>query len=165
MMSAAMPDLDELVSALTSSWNAIRARHDEVPPVVMVVGSDRRKAKLPCLGGFVAGRWSPVHAREPPRVQALREEFDAAVARGDLVAALGASGETLLIRALQLSADATRILDEVFITDLGLSGSSADVLGILLPLTRSPTVARSRTPPARGATTTPASERSPTKSG
>jgi hypothetical protein len=131
-----MLDLDELVSALASAWDAIRARHDDVPPVVLVVGSHRREAKLPCLGGFVAGRWSPVHAREPPRLQALREEFDAAAVRGDLVAAMGASGEALLIRALQLSADATRFLDEVFITDRGLSGSSADVLGILVPWRR-----------------------------
>lgn len=123
--------MDELLRALTRAWDAIRARHDEVPPVVLAVGSHRRTAQLPCLGGFVPGRWSPAHAREPPQLQALREEFDDAIACGDLVAALGASGEMVLVRALQLSADAGRFLDEVFITDRGLSGSSAEVLGIL----------------------------------
>ncbi len=104
-----MPDLDDLLTALTRSWDAIRARHEEVPPVVLVVGSHRREAKLPCLGGFVTARWSPAHAGEPPELQALREEFDDAIARGDLVAALAASSEMLLRRAMQLSADATRI--------------------------------------------------------
>jgi hypothetical protein len=131
-----MPDLDELVTALTRSWDAIRARHEEVPPVVLAVGSHGREAKLPCLGGFVTARWSPADARDPPELQTLREEFDDAIARGDLVAALAASSEMLLRRAMQLSADATRIMDEVFITDRGLSGSSADVLGILLPWRR-----------------------------
>jgi hypothetical protein len=128
--------MHELVTALARSWDAIKARHDEVPPVVLAVGSHGRKAKLSCLGGFVPGRWSPAHASESPELQALHEEFDDAVACGDLIAAIRASGEAVLISALQLSADAARVLDEVFITDRGLSGSSADVLGILLPWRR-----------------------------
>lgn len=77
-------------------------------------------------------RRSPTHAHQPPQLQALREEFDDAIARGDLIAAIRASGEAILIGALQLSADANRWLDEVFLTDDGLCGSAADVLGTLL---------------------------------
>jgi hypothetical protein len=133
MLTAAEVDLDgEVAAALARSWDAIRARHDEVPPVMLAVVSHRCRARKRCLGAFVPARWLPTHAYEPPELQVLREEFDDAIARGDLVAAMGASGEAVLIGALQLSADASRWLDEVFLTDDGLCGSAADVLGTLL---------------------------------
>jgi hypothetical protein len=47
-----------LVAALEAAWAAIRARHPQVPEVVLVVaaGSDRRARGL-TLGHFAAGRW------------------------------------------------------------------------------------------------------------
>jgi hypothetical protein len=78
------------------SWDAIRARHDEVPLVILAVVSHRCTARKRCLGGFVPARWSPTHEQEPPQLQALCEEFDDSIGRGDLVAALGASGEAIL---------------------------------------------------------------------
>jgi hypothetical protein len=47
-----------LVAALETAWAAIRARHPQVPKVVLIVaaGSDRRAGRL-TLGHFAAGRW------------------------------------------------------------------------------------------------------------
>lgn len=47
-----------LVRALERSWEAIRARHPEVPPAVMITGagSGRRRDELR-LGHFAADRW------------------------------------------------------------------------------------------------------------
>jgi hypothetical protein len=125
--------MDELVTALASSWDAIRARHEEVPPVILAVGSHPRKAKLPCMGGFVTARWSPGHAGEPPALQALREQFDDAIARGDLVRALGASSEVLLIRAMLTLRRRDAVPGRGVHHRPWPVRSSADVLGILLP--------------------------------
>lgn len=121
-----------LVTVLACAWQAIKARHDELPSVVLAVGSHRRAAKTICLGHFVPIGWSPVHETEPRELQAAQKEFDDATAKGDLTAALGASAQALLISARQLSEDAKASRSEVFITDDGLCGSPADVLATLL---------------------------------
>jgi len=121
-----------LVAVLACAWQAIKARHDEVPSVVLAVGSHRRAAKTICLGHFVPIGWSPIHETEPRELQAAQKEFDDATAKGDLTAALGASAQALLISARQLSEDAKACRSEVFISDDGLCGSPADVLATLL---------------------------------
>lgn len=121
-----------LVAVLACAWQAIKARHDEVPSVVLAVGSHRRAAKTICLGQFVPIGWSPAHETEPRELQAAHKEFDDATANGDLTAALAALAQALLISARQLSEDAKACRSEVFITDDGLCGSPADVLATLL---------------------------------
>jgi hypothetical protein len=74
MLTAAEVDMDgEAAAALARSWDAIRARHDEVPLVILAVVSHRCTARKRCLGGFVPARWSPTHEQEPPQLQALCE--------------------------------------------------------------------------------------------
>ena len=51
---------DELLGALARAWNAIRARHRDVPPVVLAIGScPRRPGTRRRLGHFAAMRWLP----------------------------------------------------------------------------------------------------------
>jgi hypothetical protein len=45
---------DELLGALACAWDAIRARHHDVPPVVLVVGSGSRR-------GVKRSRWGSSH--------------------------------------------------------------------------------------------------------
>jgi hypothetical protein len=51
----------QLVRALARAWGAIRARHPDVPEVVMVTGpgSSARSSEGLRLGHFAAGRWHP----------------------------------------------------------------------------------------------------------
>jgi hypothetical protein len=68
----------ELVAALGRAWEAIRAHHDEVPPVVLVfgTGSGRRAATRRELGHFAPARWWPVHEGEPAELPASRQAVD-----------------------------------------------------------------------------------------
>jgi hypothetical protein len=64
-----------LVAALEGTWTAIRARHPEVPEVVIVVaaGSDPHARRL-TLGHFAAGRWQltqPTSGQPAERAEVL----------------------------------------------------------------------------------------------
>lgn len=48
-----------MVAALETAWAAIRARHPELPPVVIVLGAGSGKRGQLRLGHFAAMRWSP----------------------------------------------------------------------------------------------------------
>jgi hypothetical protein len=64
-----------LVAALETAWTAIRARHPQVPEVVLVVaaGSDRHARGL-TLGHFAAGRWELASDGDNTTVPARRPE-------------------------------------------------------------------------------------------
>ena len=47
-----------MVAALEGAWAAIRARHPEVPPVVLIVGAGSGSGTSLRLGHFAAMRWS-----------------------------------------------------------------------------------------------------------
>ncbi len=124
---------DGLVAALAFAWDSIRARHHELPPVILAVGpGSRRSVRRVELGHFAAARWSPQQEPEPAELQAAAQAFDAAIEAQDLAAALGASGQMLLIRARQLSDEAGATRSEVFITTDGLARSPAELLDTLL---------------------------------
>lgn len=57
----------DLVSALDGAWAAIQARHDDVPAVVLTLGSGTLgvKAGEERLGHFAAGRWQHADAQVP----------------------------------------------------------------------------------------------------
>ena len=49
-----------LLQALAEGWNAIRARHEELPPVIHVIGpSPVPSATRIELGHFAPMRWAP----------------------------------------------------------------------------------------------------------
>jgi len=67
--------VSRLVAALERTWTAIRARHPQVPEVVLVVaaGSDPRGKRL-TLGHFAAGRWqltTPADGQPADRAEVL----------------------------------------------------------------------------------------------
>jgi hypothetical protein len=47
-----------MVAALEGAWAAIRSRHPEVPPVVLIVGAGSGSGRSLRLGHFAAMRWS-----------------------------------------------------------------------------------------------------------
>lgn len=69
------------------------------------------------------------NARE---LKTLHAEYDDAMTRGDLSAALSARAHALLISGMRLFADSYDALSEVFITDDALAQPAVEVFGILL---------------------------------
>lgn len=126
------PQLSEvggLVAALGGAWAAIRARHHDVPPVMLVFGTGSGRCAARCkLGHFAPARWLPVHEGAPVEPQAEPHAVD----EGELMAQLAASAQRMLRHAMLLRWEAAASLSEVLITGDGLAGSAADVMGTLV---------------------------------
>jgi len=92
------------ILALHRAWNAVRARHPEVPPVVLAIGapSPRRATRLVRLGHFARWRWFVVQDGDPEPLRLARAVLRDAVDNNDLVAALQANAEILLLTAAAL---------------------------------------------------------------
>ena len=127
--------IDKLLRVLDAGWQAIRAQHPELPPVVLAVGPGSRRGRTVCLGQYAPFGWVPA-PRPSAKLGELRDRRVKAIARGDLAAALAASAQELLVYAAELSRDSYEVISEVFITDDALLGSPDEVLGTLLPWRR-----------------------------
>ena len=126
------------IVALHRTWNAIRARHGEVPPVVLAIGtaSPRRVTRLVRLGHFARWRWFAAHDSDPDPLRRARATLRDAIDNDDLSAALGAHADILLLTAVQLSREARTSVGEVLVTREGLDRGAAEVLATLLPWRR-----------------------------
>jgi hypothetical protein len=161
---------DELLVALAGAWDAIRARHQEVQPVVLVVGSNSRPtAKRRTFARFAPTGWGPPPPSDSGRLNAGLHAIDEAIQSGDhdaLRSALAASAQATLLAAAQVSREAEQTLSEVLVTEEGLARGPAEVLETLLhEAARSGVTAGSVTPAAKGVITTTGSKRSPKSSG
>jgi len=85
--SVPAPTGSRIVSVLEAAWAEIRARHSDVPPVVIITGTGRESRGRATLGHFGADRWQITGSRLP-------ELFIA----GELLAGLGgqSGGRTAL---------------------------------------------------------------------
>ena len=114
---------------LARAWNAIRARHHDVPPVVLVISPGSPRPATRCrLGHFSSLRWLPPHDdHESAELHAAKDAVKSAMNHDDLPAlqaALQVSTTAILQSALQISSDAKASLSEVLITEEGLTGPS-----------------------------------------
>ena len=98
-----------MVAALESAWAAIRARHPEVPVVVLVLGA----GSIGNAGGLRLGHFAAMRWADPDQTNATDED-----------AADGTDGEPSTGQPVRLP--------EVFIGGEGLVRGAADVLGTLL---------------------------------
>ena len=123
-----------IIVALHGAWNAIRARHPEVPPVVLTIGtpSPRRATRLVRLGHFARWRWFAAQDNDPDPLRLARKTLRDAIDADDLAAALRANAEIVLLTAAQLSLEARTSVGEVLLTREGLDRGAADVLATLL---------------------------------
>jgi hypothetical protein len=85
--ATAEPIGSRIIAVLESAWAQIRARHPDVPPVVVITGTGREARGYATLGHFGAERWRHTGGRLP-------ELFIA----GELLAGLGghSGGRTVL---------------------------------------------------------------------
>ncbi len=120
-----------LLQALAEGWTAIRARHEELPPVVLVIGPGPLPAATRIeLGHFAPMRWSPWRDSHLSVRSDCLTAFTTGIQEGDRAGAmqpLAASWEALLREARQLSADAIAVMSEVLITVDGVAGSAAEI--------------------------------------
>jgi hypothetical protein len=128
---------DELLGALAHAWNTIRARHHDIPTVVLAIGScPRRPGTRRRLRHFAAMRWLPPDDRHgSTELYAAMDVVNNPMNAGDptaLQAALQTSVTVFLQNAMQLSSDAKASLSEVLITQDGLADRAAEVLATLL---------------------------------
>jgi hypothetical protein len=86
-LAAPEPTGSRIISVLEYSWSQIRARHADVPPVVVITGTGQESRGYATLGHFGAERWQHTGGRLP-------ELFIA----GELLAGLGghSGGRTVL---------------------------------------------------------------------
>jgi hypothetical protein len=102
-----------LPQALAEGWNAIRARHEELPPVILVIGPSPLPAATRIeLGHFAPMRWSPWRDSHLSVRSDCVTAFTTAIQEGDqagAMQALAASSDALLREARQLSADASAV--------------------------------------------------------
>jgi hypothetical protein len=128
--------MGELLTALACAWDAIRARHDALPPVVLATGPRvRPRGKRPKLGHFRAIGWGPPENGGVSGLEAAIRVVDDLIESGDVTAlgeALRASAEATLRSAAQLSRDAHAFVSEVFITSDGLALPPSDRLATVL---------------------------------
>lgn len=81
------PTGSRIIAVLEHAWSQIRARHPDVPPVVVITGTGREARGYATLGHFGAERWQHTEGRLP-------ELFIA----GELLAGIGghSGGRTVL---------------------------------------------------------------------
>jgi hypothetical protein len=129
-----------LLQALAEGWNAIRARHEELPPVILVIGPSPVPAATRIeLGHFAPTRWAPWRDSHLSVRSDCLTAFTTAVHEGNqegAMQALAASSDALLREARQLSADASTVMSEVLITVDGVAGSAVEIFATLLPWRR-----------------------------
>jgi hypothetical protein len=129
-----------LLQALGEGWNAIRARHEELLPVILVIGPSPVPAATRIeLGHFAPMRWSPWRDSHLRVRSDCLTAFTTAIQEGDragAMQALAASSAALLREARQLSADASAIMSEDLITVDGVADSAVEIFATLLPWRR-----------------------------
>ena len=65
MHAAPQPTGSRIISVLEDAWSQIRARHSDVPPVVVITGTGRESRGYATLGHFGAERWQHAGGRLP----------------------------------------------------------------------------------------------------
>jgi hypothetical protein len=59
------PSGSRIIAVLEHAWSQIRARHPDVPPVVVITGTGRESRGYATLGHFGADRWQAAESRLP----------------------------------------------------------------------------------------------------
>src|ERR1700733_10562265 len=100
----AEPTVVELVAALDRAWNDIRRRHEEVPPVVLLVGPSpsRPRAKRRTLGYFAPVGWSVPRSDGGGGLPAPKRRLGEAEEDEDWYSELAVRADAILLSVAQL---------------------------------------------------------------
>ena len=130
--SVSHPSPIEVVAALDRAWQAIRVRHEGVPPVVLLLGPcpTRRGAKRRTRGHFLPFAWSLRGL--PTRAFSTPDPPQSDIGGEDGIPDGCPSPETILRDAVRLRNELFSVRPEVFIATELLADGAAGVFGVLL---------------------------------
>ena len=130
----------EIVAALDRAWQSIRARHPEVPPVVLLLGPSpsRAGARFRTHGCYLGPGWTLREAQL--RSAAAMEEYHHLVAQLDagerLPEQLAASVEASHHAMAGLYGELACSLPEVFVATELITAGANEMFKVLLPWRR-----------------------------
>ena len=132
------PTAVELVAALDRAWQDIRGRHEEVPPVVLLVGPSpsRPRARRRMLGYFAPVGWSGPQSDGRGGSPAPESPIAEADENEERYNELALRAEAILLGLAQLCREMSSTRGEVFIATEPVARDATDMFAVLLPWRR-----------------------------
>jgi hypothetical protein len=124
----------ELVAALDRAWHDIRGRHEEVPPVVLLVGPSPspQRARRRTLGYFRPAGWSVPQSDGLGRLQEAESAFADADEKADRNSELAARVDAILLNLAQLYREMSNTRGELFMATELVARGATDMFAVLL---------------------------------
>jgi hypothetical protein len=124
----------ELVAALDRAWQDIRRQHEEVPPVVLLVGPSpsRRRAKRRTLGYFTPLGWSVPSSDGLGGLRAAETPLAEADEKEDRCSELAAQADAILLNLAQLCREMSNTRGELFMATELVARGATEMLAVLL---------------------------------
>ena len=124
----------ELVAALDRAWQDIRRRHEEVPPVVLLVGPSpsRPRAKRRTLGYFTPVGWSVPQSDGGGGLPAAESPLAEADEKEERYSELAVRADAILVSLAQLYREMSNTRGEVFMATELVARGATDMFAVLL---------------------------------
>jgi hypothetical protein len=130
----AEPTAVELVAALDRAWGDIRGRHEEVPPVVLLVGPSpsRPRAKRRTLGYFAPVGWSVPRSDGGGCLPAPEGRLAEADESEDWYSELAVRADRILLSVAQLYREMSNTRGELFVATELVARGATEMFAVLL---------------------------------
>jgi hypothetical protein len=130
----AEPTAVELVAALDRAWGDIRRRHEEMPPVVLLVGPSpsRPRAKRRTLGYFAPVGWSVPQSDDRGCLPAPEGRLGEADENEDRYSELAVRADAILLSVAQLYREMSNTRGELFMATELVARGATDMFAVLL---------------------------------
>jgi hypothetical protein len=124
----------ELVAALDRAWQDIRRRHEEVPPVVLLVGPSpsRPRAKRRTLGYFTPVGWSVPQSEGRGGLPVAESSLVEADDGEERYSELAVRGDAILLSLAQLCREMSNTRGELFMATELVARDATDMFAVLL---------------------------------
>jgi hypothetical protein len=133
-VATAGPSGAELVAALDRAWQDIRRRHEEVPPVVLLVGPSpsRSRAKRRTLGYFTPVGWSVPRSDRDVGLRAAENRLAEADAKDDWYSERAAQSDAIMLNVVQLCEEMSNTRGELFMAIELVARGATEMFAVLL---------------------------------
>ena len=124
----------QLVAALDRAWQDIRRRHEEVPPVVLLVGPSpsRPRAKRRTLGYFTALGWSVPTSDGFGGLRAAENPLAEADEKEDRYSDLAAQADAIVLNLAELCREMSNTRGELFMATELVARGATEMFAVLL---------------------------------
>jgi hypothetical protein len=130
----AAPTAVALVAALDRAWQDIRRRHEEVPPVVLLVGPSpsRPRAKRRTLGYFTSVGWSVPQSEGAGGLLAAESLLAEADEKDERYSELAVQADAILLSLAQVYREMSNTRGELFMATELVPRGAMDMFAVLL---------------------------------